>query len=222
MLSLSKILDVLNLKTIYFNFRYLPFSQAVKIPILISRRCRLQTVKGEIKIESPIKFGMISIGRGSVGIFDNKKSRTIWHVAGTVVFEGRAFIGHGSKISVEEGGILRLGNKFVCSAETAIAVKKSVTIGSDCLFSWDILIMDTDWHRIMDDNNHIINQPSPITIGNRVWIGCRTTVLKGVHISDGNVIAACSIITKSITETNTIVGGTALLRKIKENITWRP
>lgn len=221
MVPIIKILDVLNLRTVYFNFKYLPFLQAVKFPILVSRRCRLRTVKGAIKIDAPIKFGMISIGRDSVGIFDNKKSRTIWNVAGTVIFEGKAFIGHGCKISVEREGELRFGENFRCTAETSIAVEKNITIGANCLFSWDILIMDTDWHKIIDEHKNTINKPAPVFIGNHVWIGCRTTVLKGVKIADGSVIAAGSTITKSITESNAIVGETVTLHTIKKNITWQ-
>lgn len=220
MLFLTKLFDVLNLKTLYFNFKYLPFLQAVKIPILISRRCRLRTVQGEILIHAPVRFGMISIGRDSVGIFDNQKSRTIWNVAGKVIFQGSAFIGHGCKISVEKDGILHIGNNFRCTAETAIAVEKSITIGDNCLFSWDILIMDTDWHKIIDNNDIVKNSPSPIVIGNHVWIGCRSTILKGVTIADDNVIAACSVVTRSITTSRTIIGGMIKLGTIKDGVTW--
>ena len=218
---LSYIFEVLNFKTLYFNFKYLPFTQAIKLPFLISRRCRFRTIKGEVKLNGPIRPGMIIIGCGSVGIFDNKRSRSIWDVSGTVIFEGNAIIGHGCKISVGGGGNLRIGNNFKVTAESSIAVVESVTIGSDCLFSWEILVMDTDWHPIINDENTIINPPAAIVIGNHVWVGCRTTILKGVHIADNNIIAAGSLITRSITQTHAIIGGSNTLRPIKENVSWR-
>lgn len=210
-----------NLKTLYFNLKYLPFTQAVKFPFFISRRCRLRTVKGEVKINGPIHPGMIIIGYGQVGIFDSKRSRSIWNVAGLVTFEGKANIGHGCKISVERGAELRIGSNFMVSAETSIVCAKSIVIGSDCLFSWEILVMDTDWHTIINDKETIINAPASIVIGNHVWVGCRTTILKGVHIEDNNIIAASSLISKSITCSNAIIGVENSLRSIKENVTWR-
>ena len=63
---------------------------------------------------------MISIGYGEVGIFDMKRSRSIWQVYGEVVFKGKANIGHGSKISVDKNGTLELGNNFKTTAESAI------------------------------------------------------------------------------------------------------
>lgn len=92
----------LNFKTIRFNFRYFKLKDALKLPVLISKHVYLRTCKGELVIEAPLKFGMIEIGYGNVGIFDDKRDRAIWHVMGKVIFERNANIGHGSKISVEK------------------------------------------------------------------------------------------------------------------------
>ena len=43
-------------------------------------------------------------------------------------------------------------------------------------------------------------------IGNDVWIGEKVTILPGVHIGDGAIIGACSVVTKNV-EPYTIVGG---------------
>ena len=81
--------------------------------------------------------------------------------------------------------------------------------------------MDTDFHQILDNNQNVVNKPTPIFIGNHVWIGCRTTILKGVKIADNVVIAANSTITNSINETNCIYGGNAKMANIiKQNINW--
>jgi acetyltransferase-like isoleucine patch superfamily enzyme len=46
----------------------------------------------------------------------------------------------------------------------------------------------------------------PILIGNDVWLGCNVVVLKGVCISDGAIVAAGAVVTKSI-PSNEIWGG---------------
>ena len=62
------------------------------------------------------------------------------------------------------------------------------------MIGWDVLIMDTDQHPIPDrglDNR-------PVRIGDRVWIGARATVLKGVNIGDDAVIGAGAIVTHDV------------------------
>lgn len=208
-----------NPKTIYFNFRYLPWQQAIRFPFWISSKTYLRKLKGSITIHGELHTGMIRIGYGDIGIFDNKRSRTIWEVAGKVTFEGNAEIGHGSKISVGETGQLVLGRNFAITAESAIIAYKKVTFGNDCLLSWDILIMDTDFHPITNAQSEIQNPPTEIVIGNNVWIGCRSLILKGSVIPDGSVIAANSLISKKLSGTNQVFGSQPL-SVLAENIRW--
>ena len=48
--------------------------------------------------------------------------------------------------------------------------------------------------------------PAPIVLGKNVWIGSNSTILQGVTIGDGAIIAAGSVVTKDVAA-NTIVGG---------------
>jgi len=115
---------MVNLKTIYFNLKYLPFRQAIRIPILVSKRVYLQRTRGKIILDCPIQSGMIRIGYGKSGISDQKASRSIWRVSGTVIFKGRAYIGHGLKLSV--GGTLILGNEFKITSESHIVAENRI------------------------------------------------------------------------------------------------
>lgn len=214
-----KLLAKLNFKTIYFNLKYLPFRQAVKLPILLSRKVYLREMKGKITIEGPIETGLIKIGYGKVGIFDNRRSRSIWEVSGEVVFKGKANIGHGSKISVGKEGKLVLGSRFVVTAESSIVAHHSVEIGDDCLFSWDILLMDTDFHEMKNETGAVMNAPKPVKIGNKVWIGCRVLILKGTEIPDGCVIGANSSVSKKLEMENSLYVGQPC-RLSKSGISW--
>ena len=78
--------------------------------------------------------------------------------------------------------------------------------------------MDTDYHKIFNEKNEIINEDKPIRIGNHVWIGCRNTILKGVTIADNNVIAANSTITKSFRSSGCVIGNNNEI--LKSNIGW--
>lgn len=206
-------------KTLYFNFKYLKFADAILFPIIVSHRVKLSKVSGNININSKIQTGMIRIGFGGVAIFDASKSKTIWTVLGNICFQGKCSIGHGSKISVKEDGNLILGENFTISAESSIICKKRIEIGDNCLLSWDILIMDTDFHKVKDKNNTQLNRDKSIYIGNNVWIGCRSTILKGAFIGDGCVIGSNSLITKSYKYCNSILVGNPI-KVMKEDILW--
>ncbi|MGX7630963.1 acyltransferase [Bacillus thuringiensis] len=208
-------------KTIYFNFYYFSFKEAIKFPVLVSHRVYLMEMKGKVILRGPLKKGMIKIGFGEVGIFDQHRSRSIWQVSGTVMFIGDALIGHGSKISVSKHGELEFGANFVITAESQIWCKKKIIFGDNVLISWENLIMDTDAHIIKNNKGEIINEESPIIIGDKVWMGCRCTILKGTLIGSGTIIAAGSLITGNYKGEERVILGGRPTRVLKENVFWQ-
>ncbi len=209
------------IKTIYFNFHYLKIKQAIIFPIIIFRNTILTSMKGNVVVDANVKWGGVRIGQYRVGTLDMKFDRTIWQNNGTVIFHGKAHIGSGTKLSINNSATLKFGDNFCITGGSQIICYKSVSFGCNCLLSWDILIMDTDFHHIINECGDIINLPKPINIGNNVWIGCCNTILKGVNICDNVVIAAGSKISKDIINPNCIAGGVDSFRVIKENITWK-
>jgi acetyltransferase-like isoleucine patch superfamily enzyme len=187
------------------------------MPIIISHRVCLKEVKGKINIINNMRFGMIHIGFGDIGIFDRKKSRTIWQLSGVVNFAGKANIGHGSKISVS--GELTIGNDCSIVAETSIICRNKVNIGNNTLISWDNLIMDSDQHVIISLENYIVNYDKEVNVGNNVWIGCRCTILKGSVIPNNSVVATNSLVNAIFNREHIIIGGNPA-NILKENITW--
>lgn len=224
-LTFFRILKYLNFKTIYFNFKYFKIKEAILFPVFVSANTYLRKMKGRIEFpKEKLEPGMIRIGFGDVGIFDQKKSRTIWEVNGHVVFNGTAKIGHGSKIVVGEFGHLVFGERFTISAESSIICFYEIEFGNDCLLSWDILVMDTDFHEIYSLlSNNQINKNKKILIGDQCWIGCRSLILKGAILPENTIVAANSYIGKSDTDSlisNCIVGGNPT-RILKDNVFWK-
>lgn len=94
-------------------------------------------------------------------------------------------------------------------SSTCLRAKTKITIGNDVKIGGDCLIMDSDSHshnyvrrrfgynKASSDKNDI-NPSAPITIEDDVWIGARCMILKGVTIGARSIIAAGSIVTKSI------------------------
>jgi hypothetical protein len=208
-------------RSLYFNLKYFPFSQAIKLPVLLTPNVYLKVTKGKITIDAPIRTGMIRIGVDGVGIFDHRHSKAIWEVWGEVIFKGTARFGHGSKISVGESGRLTLGDEFLITAESTICCFNEVSFGNHCYLSWEILVMDTDYHKITDMQGTIINPDMPVRFGNNVWIGCRSTVLKGSSVEDNNIIAAGSLLTGPVPGQNQVIGGTPA-KVIRTGVNWIP
>lgn len=224
--KLKKIFKIIRkvdwIKTIYFNLKYFPIKTAIHLPFFIYRRTELYKMKGKIVLNTPPKPGLVKIGPHGLGTQDIKFSRTMWEVTGKLVINGKTCIGRGSRISIGKDAILTLGKDFSITGRSTIISQKEITFGNDCLLSWDILIMDTDFHPITDINGNIIGQPRPIHIGNHVWIGCRNTILKGVSINDDVIVSANSTITKSITDSHCAVGGLGKdATVLKKNISWK-
>ena len=106
-----------------------------------------------------------------------------------------------------------IGSKTYINRRTEIMCKEKVEIGENCAISWDVTITDTDYHSI---NNN--KSTSPVFIEDKVWIGCKSTILKGVRIGKGSVVAANSVVTKDVPP-NCLVAGVPA-RIIQRDIQW--
>ena len=77
MKALKYICQISFFKTLVCNFKLLPLKIALKFPILVGRKVKLE-LKGKVSIESSkIRTGMISIGIGGsrdLGFFNSKNS----------------------------------------------------------------------------------------------------------------------------------------------------
>ncbi|MFA5890155.1 MAG: acyltransferase [Actinomycetota bacterium] len=117
------------------------------------------------------------------------------------------FIGRRNAIRCHEGN-LRIGDKVVFGTKNTINCYLDIEIGNDCLFADWIYICDFD-HRFEDMTIPIRKQgivKSPVKIGNDVWFGEKTTVLRGVTIGEGSVIASHALVNRDIPP-KSIVGG---------------
>lgn len=155
-----------------------------------------------------VKTRIFHFGFGNVGIFDKKYERSILDIQGTVVLKGKASFGHGSRLVVCKDGVLTLGSNFSNTAKGTIVCAKHIAIGENMLMSWDTLIMDTDWHSLKEtQNGTIYPAEKEIIIGDNVWMGMRSVVLKGTMISNGCVTAANAVCCHKYMEANSLLVG---------------
>lgn len=208
------------IKTLYINFKCLDLKTALKFPIYISRNVSKMKMNGSIIIDVPkdeVYRGMISIGFVNLELVDERREKGKIINKGKIIFRGSAIIGSGVKII--NSGTIDFGDSFMMSGKSTLICKQRMIFGKKCLLSWDILMMDSDLHPIFNYNaNDAINNDCAIICGDHVWIGSRSTILKGSKISKGSVIGSCSVITNELTEHNSIYVGNG--KCIRHDIKW--
>jgi acetyltransferase-like isoleucine patch superfamily enzyme len=141
---------------------------------------------------------------------------------------GKQSIFEGLFIFDKENAKIKIGNRTFIGGETKIIAASEVEVGDDVLISWGCNIVDHDSHATNFEKrkDDVINWGKGIknwehvtikkvTICNKVWIGFGVSILKGVTIGEGAVIAAGSLVTKDVAP-YTIVGGNPA-KFIKEN-----
>jgi acetyltransferase-like isoleucine patch superfamily enzyme len=90
---------------------------------------------------------------------------------------------------------------------TVIGANEKIIIGDDVLCGANTLITDFDWHGIQPDKRrNSLGDSKEVIIGNNVFIGQGSVILKGVTIGNNSVIGAGSVVTKNI-PANVIAGG---------------
>jgi len=116
------------------------------------------------------------------------------HVGEEVVFKEGARI-----CACNRDAEIRIGSRTTIGYHTFIFASDGIQIGDDCLIAPFVYLVDSN-HQIKRESliNQQANETAPITVGKGVWIGSNVTVLKGVTIGDGAVIAANSLVNKSI------------------------
>lgn len=102
--------------------------------------------------------------------------------------------------------------KFCMIASNATFIMNGANHLTDAITSYPFAIFGQDWAKAMDNKTY--PQKGDIVIGNDVWIGYNATILAGVTIGHGTIIAANATVTKDV-EPYSIVGGNPaqLIRK---------
>lgn len=130
-------------------------------------------------------------------------------------------IGRQQKTTFWVEGKLKIGDNTGMSA-TAIICNYDIEIGNNVNLGGNTVIYDTDFHaldpKIRLDKTRDKNEAkkAKVIVGDNVFIGSHSTILKGVTIGNNSVIGACSLVSKNI-PANEIWGGNPIkfIKKIE-------
>ncbi len=108
------------------------------------------------------------------------------------------------ELATGEGGELLIGSGVHINYGVSIGATKSVHIGDRVRIGPYTRIVDSDFHDIY--NRALPGKPSPVVIGNDVWIGMNAVILPGVHVGRAAVIGTGAVVTKDVPDF-AVVGG---------------
>lgn len=179
---------------IYFNFHYLPFHQAIQLPIFLYKPI-FRKIGGGVKIHGNIYCGMIRLGQKMIGVSDG--DGFVWENDGHVIFNGRCILGAGSKMAVFNTGIVSFGNHFCATDNMKLVCGKEITFDDEVLIGREATIMDTNQHQLSSPDGTQVGTPvAPIHIGEATWCGFGCTILPGTNIPSRCVVASKSLLNK--------------------------
>ena len=116
-------------------------------------------------------------------------------------------IANNSSIVALRGGNISISNSYI-GFNCMIVSRNEISIEKNCEIAEFTVIRDQD-HRFGSINQPISKQgynSSPIKIKQNVWVGAKSTILKGVVIEKNCVVAAHSLVNKSFLKSCLIAG----------------
>lgn len=130
-----------------------------------------------------------------------------------------------------EGGKILIGNNVFMNYNSFIGSMEAVTIGNDVIIATNVRIFDNNYHptsptqREMMSHNDFYGElwtwkyaeHKPVVIGDNVWIGEFSAILKGVTIGKGSIVASHSVVTKDVPPYVIVAGNPArVVKRLEE------
>ncbi len=206
------------IRSVYFNLKYLPFSQAIRLPIWINKP-HFHKFDGSIQIDAPIKTGMIKLGGWGGHMYPNNGIHITQAKGARLIFKGSCQIGNNSFIVQGKNSTIIFGDGFLATTSLKLVSLKSVEFGDRTIFGWDCVVMDTNFHPLYDmDKKSFRKGYGPIKIGADNWFAAYCKVMHSVETPHRCIFALGSIVSKANKFQSYCVHGGAPLSILSKNV----
>lgn len=211
-------------KSIWFNFKVLPFKKAVHLPFLVSWHVKVIGVnrKNFICNFESCRFAQSRIGlSGFEGGYCRKKKGLLYISAGgKIEINGRIGLSRGIILTCKSGKVVfgnnvRLNDGCLLSCESG-----TISIRDNASFGWDCVIKNCDGHYVISDGQ-IKKNFGNIVVGEHCWICSHSTILKNVSLGNNCIVAYGSILTKSEPGISGILYAGNPAKPVKQNVDWK-
>ena len=173
--------------------------------VIIGCKSVFTYMKYKILYGSRIQMAKINSlkGRIEIDLFSDAKCR----IGNFLMTAGPFYIKSTDKAEIT------IGDNCFFNHNCSLTAAENIVIGNQCMFANNFVVVDHDHDR---KDGKILKElvSAPVKIGNNVWCGANVTVLKGVTIGDGAVIAAGSVVNRDVAAYSVVAGVPA--RKISK------
>lgn len=102
------------------------------------------------------------------------------------------------------GKNIRVGKNVFVNSGCCFQDQGGITIGDGCLIGHQVVFATINHDFAPQSRGNM--RLAPIVLGKNVWVGAHATILPGVTVGDGAVVAAGAVVTKNV-PSNTLVAG---------------
>ena len=105
--------------------------------------------------------------------------------------------------------------KFCSIAKGVEFIMNGANHRMNCISTYPFYIMGGDWGSALKPHTNELPLKGDTIVGNDVWIGQNVTILPGVHIGDGAIIGANSVVSKDIPAYAIAAGNPCRVKKMR-------
>ena len=165
---------------------------------------RISGRNNTVRIGAGCRFGIVLAVEGTGSVVDI--GRDGWLAGRANVFSDASTLKIGDKTTMVEGSLQM--------HETS-----ELIIGEDCMISRLVYLSVSDIHPIYDRRTgRRINTAKPIHVGDHVWLGMRSIIMKGASIGDGAIVAAGAVVFGQAPPETIMAGAPA--RVLRKGVVW--
>lgn len=147
---------------------------------------------------------LLEIGTRFAG-FTDRHDRTLLHVEGKLIFEGKSYVGRGCRVEIGRDAIAQFGSAYL-GPHSRLVIMNGLQAGARFNMSWNCEIVDSNFHPLHYQGREVKRDPC-ISFADDVWLGHNVKVMPGVRLAQGTVVAAHAVLTKPCAEERVLLGG---------------
>jgi len=137
---------------------------------------------------------------------------------GSVRFGRKVMLAEGAEVGGENGGRVTVGERTSINRFSRIVAHERIEVGCDVMLAQFVTVLDHDHAFDLGEDDQLRfdgYRTAPVKIGDRVWLGEKVTVLKGVTIGDDVIVGAHTLVNKDV-PSNCVIGGSPfrILKKL--------
>jgi len=164
--------------------------------------------------------GIFNLGKKSLIKNSKLETRLLMQENATIDISGGWFVAYGSHIEVHKGATLKIdnGNKNGgTNVNCTIICSDRIEIGKGVMMGRDVTIRDNNGGHYIGRQGY--KNSKPVIIEDKVWLCEKCTIMSGVHIGQGAIVAGNSVVVSDVPAYSLVSGNPA--RIIDEDVLWK-